>query len=327
MKKNKTLAILIALLLTLSAFTCVLTVLPAANAHDPPWKVPTTAYIQCVPETVGVGQTTTIVCWLDRYSPTNGGNEGQILAGWQINITQPDGTTVIIGPWTCSSAVSSDWKVFTPTQVGTYKVVFSWPGAVVQPSLVVPTNVGIGDIFLGATSEPKYFYVQQDPIPNYPETPLPTDYWTRPINSQNRAWSTLASNYLRGTWLVIPGFQNEGTGPSSAHILWAKPILATSLSSQGYPGGIADAQWPGLTTNVNDYTYAWGTPIIMNGVIYQNMPSTSSSSKYGYYATDLYTGQQLWFKNGSDNGLNNPYTIGAPGGSNYPYGQQYYMLT
>ncbi len=276
---------------------------------------------------MGVGQSTTIVCWLDRYSPTNGGNEGQLLSGWQINITQPDGSTVIIGPWTCSSAVSSDWKEFNPTQVGTYKVVFSWPGAIVQPSLVVPTNVVIGDIFLGATSEPNYLSVQQDPIPNYPETPLPTDYWTRPINSQNRAWSTLASNYLRGAWLPVPGFQNEGTGPSSAHILWAKPILATSLSSQGYPGGVADAQWPGLITNVNDYTYAWGTPIIMNGVIYQNMPATSSSSKYGYYATDLYTGQQLWFKNGTDNGLNNPYTIGAPGGSNYPYGEQFYMLT
>jgi hypothetical protein len=315
------------LLLTLSTLTCISTVLPTAQGHDPAWKIPTTAYVQCVPETVGVGQTATIICWLDRYSPTNGGIEGQTWDGWQINITQPDGSTVIIGPWTETSAVSSDWKVFTPTQVGTYKLVFSWPGGVVKPSVVTPTSTGIGDIFLGATSEPNYLYVQADPVPIYPETPLPTDYWTLPINSQNRQWSTLASNYLRGAWLTIPGFQNEGTGPSSAHILWAKPILATSLNSQGYPGGIADAQWPAMVTNVNDYTYSWGTPIIMNGIIYQNMPSTSSSSKYGYYATDLYTGEQLWFKNGTDNGLNNPYTIGTPGGSSYPYGQQYYMLS
>ena len=327
--KTRTKAIITAIILMLTiTSTSLFVALPSTSAHSPSWTVPTNAYIQPVPDTVGVGQSVTLVCWLDRYSPTNGGNNGQVWTGWQINITQPDGKTVIIGPWTCASAVASDWKTFTPTEVGTYKMVFSWPGGVVAPSLATYSSVDTGDIFLGATSDTNYLYVQQNAVPSYPETPLPSDYWTRPINGQNRLWSSLASNYLKGAWLVEPGFQNEGTGPASAHVMWTEPILATSpTSGQGYPGGIADAQWPGMVINTNDYNTPWSAPIIMNGIIYQNMPSTSESSKYGYYATDLQTGQQLWFKNGTDNGLNNPYIVAPPGGSSYPYGQEYYMLS
>ena len=61
----------------------------------------------------------------------------------------------------------------------------------------------------------------------------------------------------------------------------------------------------------------------MNGVIYYNSPVTAVSSKYGYYAVDLYTGQRIWSKNGTDNGLNNPF-IQAAVANSYSYGQQYY---
>ena len=129
--------------------------------------------------------------------------------GWlKLNITQPDGTTVIIGPWKCRSALGSDYQIFTPDQVGTYTFVFSWPGAAVTASAAVAANVGIGDIYLGATSEPATLIVQQTPIANWPEPPLPTDYWTLPINANNRGWSTLASNWLKGTWLTN-GFQTR----------------------------------------------------------------------------------------------------------------------
>ena len=178
---------------------------------------------------------------------------GQRWPGYTINITKPDGTTQIIGPWTCSSALGSDWQTFTPDQVGTYKLVFSWPGATVVASEVVLSHADINDTMLGDTSEPCYLTVQQEPVPTWPETPLPTDYWTRPINAMNRGWSTLASNWLRGAWLLPGNFQNEGTGPTSAHVLWTEPIQASSPSTSGYPGGIADAQWPTMETNLNDY--------------------------------------------------------------------------
>jgi hypothetical protein len=315
---KKTFAVAIALFLMLT-IAVTLVALPITYAHDPPWTFPTTAYVTCAPGTVGVGQYTTIVCWLDRYSPTSGGAEGQVWEGFKLTITKPDGTTDIIGPFTCSSATASDYKVYAPQQVGKYTIVFSWPGGVVESTeAILPRTqanalAGIGDIFLGATSEPATLIVQDEPIKNWPEPPLPADYWTRPINAMNRGWTTIASNWLKGTWL-IDNWQNEGTAPDSAHVLWTAPIGAKSPSSAGYHGGIADAAWPGEKYNINDYVAAWSQPIIMDGVIYYNAPQTAEGCHYGYYAVDLHTGEQIWYKNGTDNGLNNPYTIGMPGG-------------
>jgi hypothetical protein len=55
----------------------------------------------------------------------------------------------------------------------------------------------------------------------------------------------------------------------------------------------------------------------MNGQIYIN---AGTYPRYGYYAIDLRTGETLWSKNGTDNGLNNPVTLGqtAGGGANGP---------
>ncbi len=319
--RNKITSIAIAIFLMLS-MTASLMLVPSASAHTPPINVPTDAYVVCAPGIVGVGQYTTIVVFLDRYSPTNGGNVGQLLPGFLLNITQPDGSTVIIGPWTCSSAVASDFKTFVPTQAGTYKIVFSWPGATIQPSLAVPTSVDIGDYMEGSTSAPATLVVTQTPVPNWPEPPLPTSYWTTPINSQDRTWSPLASNWLKGTWLNN-GYQDEGIAPTTAHVLWTEPITASSPSSPGYAGGIADGRWPGISNNINDYETPWSAPIIMNGVIYYNAPATAQSDRYGYYAVSLYTGQELWYKNGTDNGLNNPYTVAT----GYTLSESYPTLT
>ncbi len=328
--RNKITSIAIAIFLMLS-MTASLVLLPSANAHTPAVNIPTDAYVVCAPGTVGVGQYTSIVVFLDRYSPTNGGITGQLLPGFQLNITKPDGSTIIIGPWTCSSAVASDYKIFTPDEVGTYTIVFSWPGATVAASNSETTSTApdVGDYLEGSTSAPTTLVVQQSAVLNWPEPPLPTDYWTLPINSQDRTWSTLASNWLKGTWLV-GSFQTEGTGPTSAHVLWTEPIMASSPSGRGYPGGIADAAWPGISNNINDYTSSWSAPIIMNGVIYYNAPATAQSDKYGYYAVDLYTGNELWFKNGTDNGLNNPYSLSAytgAGGITAPNSETFLGLT
>jgi PQQ-like domain len=327
-KNNKKSVFALVLMLTIAVST-LFAFLPSANAHTPPWNVPTTAYVCCTPDPIGVGQTTTIVVWLDRYSPMAGGGVGQRWDGFTINITKPDGTTQIIGPFTCSSDVASDWKAFTPDQVGTYTIVFSWPGETVAATAALQ-NTGsatmnpdnIGDFYMGSTSAPYYLVVKQDPVPIWQEPALPTDYWTRPINDANRGWASLPSNWLLGTWLY-QNVQTSGTGPKTAHILWTKPIIP------GYPGGISDAQWAAIPADVNDYESPWSSPIIMNGIIYYNSPAVADSDQYGYYATSLYTGEQLWYKNGTDNGLNNPVTIGNIGNSPIGPGltQQYLRLT
>jgi hypothetical protein len=323
-QKNKIAAITIAMFFI---FSMIASTILISTADAAPVTVPTNAYVSVTPGTIGVNQTTTIVVFLDRYSPTSGGENGQQWEGFLITIQKPDGTNTTIGPFTCASAVASDFKTFTPTEVGNYTIQFSWPGGIVKPSEATYATSNAGDIFLGATSKPCYLTVQQDPVPLWPETPVPTDYWTLPVNGQNRAWNT-ASNWLQGTWLTN-NFQTSGTGPKTAHVLWTAPIMATSPSTLGYPGGIADAKWPGMSNNINDYESAYRGAIIMNGVIYYNAPTTEQSDKYGYYAVDLYSGQRLWYKNGTDNGLENPYSISQPSSvSTSPsYAEQFYILT
>jgi outer membrane protein assembly factor BamB len=291
LEKSKLSTATVLILLLSAAF---LAITPSVNAHDPPWQIPTYAYLTASPNTVGVGQYTVFVMWLDKYPPTAGGLGGDLFRGFMLDITKPDGNKVQLGPFT-SSQIGSTWATYTPDQAGDYTVVFSWPGQVLTNGTGVPNNPGIpyvGDTFMASTSAPITLHVTQDPVPTWQE-PAPTnDYWTRPINDANRGWSTLASNWLGGSWLV-GNFQRAGQAPNSPHIVWTKEIVM---------GGIADAQWPGQIYDTDDYESPWRAPIIMNGRIYYN---TNTYPKYGYYCVDLQTGEQLWFKNGTDNGLNN----------------------
>ena len=125
---------------------------------------------------------------------------------------------------------------------------FSWPGETAKPEAAL-INIGaatsdpnnIGDFYMGSTSAPCNLTVQTDPVPTWPESPVPTDYWTRPISGANRDWASLPSNWLLGTWLY-QNVQLSGTGPKSPHILWSNPIIP------GYPGGLVDAQWPSISS-------------------------------------------------------------------------------
>jgi len=312
---NKTMATLIALFLVLT-ITATLVVLPIANAHTPPWTMPTSFYVAAAPNPIGVGQYTNIVMWVDRYDPTGTGAQGEHFRGYKLDITKPDGTKEVLGPWTCYSAVGAMGITYTPDQVGTYTIVASWPGQKIEYVVGGTMSDAINDTYLGSTSAPLKLVVQQEPIKEWQEPPLPADYWQVPINAANREWSTRASNWLKGSWLVN-NFQTAGTAPESAHVLWTKPITP-SLA-----GGINDAAWPGMPSNAHDYENPWTAPIIMNGKIYYNAPAVSDTATYGYYCRDLYTGEIIWYKNGTDNGLNNPFT--TSGG--YNLAQSYVGLT
>jgi hypothetical protein len=319
--RSKIMATMIALLLMLT-ITATLATVPIANAHTPAWTIPTNAYIIATPNPVGVGEYTTLVCWVDQNPPIAGGQQGPRWAGYKIDITKPDGSKQTIGPWTERSATASDWQTFVPDQVGTYTLVFSWPGQTLTNESGIYQTGGIpyiGDYFAGSTSAPLSLVVTQEPTPQWQEPPLPTEFWTTPINDANRGWSTLASNWLGGSWLKN-NFQQWGTAPESPHVLWTKPM------TPGIAGGINDAQWPGIPTDADDYESPWRSPIIMNGKIYYNQPSIGieSGSPWGYYCIDLYTGEQVWYKNGTDNGLNAPYNVATGLGSRTAWGSKQY---
>ncbi len=147
LQKNKALS---TVALTLLLTTAFMTILPVANAHTPPWTIPTRAYVACAPSTVGVGEYTLIVMWVDRYPPTASGAGGDRWRGFKIDITKPDGTKVTI-PYTGeTSQVAAAYITYTPDQVGNYTVVFSWPGQTLANG-TAPSTIGIpyvGDNYL-----------------------------------------------------------------------------------------------------------------------------------------------------------------------------------
>jgi hypothetical protein len=299
--KTKKLSYSIGIILLL-AISAVIVSVPATNAHTPPWNIPTWAYLSASPNKAGIGETVLLVMWLNTIPPTAGGTGGDMFHGFKIDVTAPDGSKSSLGPFD-SGPVGTTWTTFTPNQVGTYSFVFSYPGQVLVAG-VNPNPMGmvyVGDTFGASTSVPLSLVVSQNPAQGWQEPPLPAGYWTRPINAQNRGWSELASNWLKGTWFRYSNFQEWGRAPNTAHMVWAQPIAEQPGIVAGHPGGIADAQWPGQSYDTDDYQSPWSAPIIMNGIIYYNTPPDAMTPRYGYYAMDLRSGEQLWYNNGTFN--------------------------
>jgi hypothetical protein len=291
--RNKTIATAIASLLVLTIAASLS--LPAANAHTPAWTVRTWSYVAVTNDVIGVNQQLTIVYWPNAYPPTAFGAYGDRWT-WTLEITKPDASKETLGPFT-SDPVGGGWASYTPTQVGTYSIVAKMAEHKINgspngfPPGYGPFNFGydsVNDTYLASTSDAVSVTVQEAQIQPWPEAPLPTQFWTRPINSMSREWWPLAASWLAGA------AQNNGpttsfaygTGPESAHVMWATPIWA---------GGIMDARFGETGYQTSHYEgLSLTPPIILNGKIYYNVQSLP---RMGWYCLDLYTGKTEYFHN------------------------------
>ena len=285
--KTKTASITLILMLTFSA---AILALPIASAHDPGWEIPVYTYVAVTNNPIGVGQNLVIVFWPNAYPPTAVGAYGDRWT-WNIEITKPSGGIDTLGPIT-SDPVGGGWTLYTPTEVGSYTIV-----AKLEEHLLtgLPEPPGgargteyIGDTFLASTSEPLTVTVQNDPIEAWQETPVTNDYWERPINSANRDWWQLAGNWLAGSAQTCGPTDNFGFGRAreSAHVLWAKPY---------WSGGIMDARFGNTGYQTGHYEgLNFRPPIVLDGKIYY---SVEYLPREGWYCLDLYTGEELYFRN------------------------------
>jgi len=293
--KSKTTATVIALFLVLTISASL--ALPIANAHTPAWQIRTNAYITVAPTPVGVDQTVNLIFWIDSPPPTAAGAEGGRWQNMKVDVTKPDGTTENLGSFT-SDPVGGGWATYTPTQVGTYTFTFTFPEQVATltgPSGLPgsPSNY-VNDTYLSSTASTTLI-VQEDPIPQPITTPLPSGYWTRPIEGQNTNWYTIASHWL-GSPQIINRVQPDGTAPNSAHVMWNKP-----LSFGGVVGG--------TRTGLDGMTYYSGTAyegkfsgiLIMNGRLYHALPRSDVPTGNGYNCVDLLTGETIWWQNYTSN--------------------------
>jgi len=296
--KNKSIAILIATILTISIGTSIALV----NAHTPAWQIPTYSFCNVSPNPIGVGQTANVNFWLNCPPPTANAQFGDLWTNMTVVITKPDGTTQTLGPFT-SDATGGSHTTYTPTAVGNYTFQFVFAGETLLGRNTAgggtSTNAYVGDYFQPSKSNLFKLTVQEEPI-GYPSTvPLPSSYWTRPIYGENNNWNVISGNWLglgvstfaaTGMYNITGNYNPYTTAPNTAHILWTKPEAF---------GGIIGGEF-GNSETANYYSTSQYepkfAPIIMQGILYYTMYPGASTYPAGWAAVDLRTGETIWEK-------------------------------
>ncbi len=285
-QKSKKICCITTLLLMIS-IAIPLMALPPAVAHTPAWEIPTYAFIHVSPNPIGVDQQATIVVWLgDVISGASEANDVR-FHDYKLTITKPDGATETVTWNVVWDTTSSAYTLYTPTQTGTYTLTFNFPGQVYTWS-----GAYQGDTYL-PSSKTTTLTVQAEPISQLEPYPLPTEYWTRPIEGQNSNWYIVSSHWLgTGSPQLIDGkFKSEedGVGPSTSHIMWSKPIQNGGVVGGSNVGVEGNMFYTGLT-----YNRRMGNPIIMYSRLYYQEPLGLTGTGGPTVCVDLRTGEELW---------------------------------
>lgn len=274
MTKNK-IAIAIALLLTLIAGLLV----PYAQIANADYQ--NYAYITVAPDLVGVGQTVTVLFFQTIPCPTasEGFNPATNWNNYNVLITTPTGKTENFGPYT-SDATGGAFFTYTPNEIGTYKLDFTFPGQTVVK--------GPKTFVFKPSSATTNFTVQEEPLSGYQTPPIPTDYWTRPIYGENRGWYVIGGNWLRSNYNNTGTFNPYTTAPNTAHIVWAR---------NQYMGGVVGGDMGDRTYyQAPTYQSYWVPPIIISGRLYYMERQVPGNGWVGLHCVDMRTGEELWFR-------------------------------
>ena len=274
--KGKYKACTLLLLLTLMMATLMIR-FSAVNAQA---RKATFPYIGAIPNPVQVN--TEVLFHVGITDPLTTAADG-----WEnltIEIVRPDNKTEYIRNIRTDSTGGTG-RVYIPTLVGTYRV-----------RTIFPEQVYRGVTYLASVSDWLELIVQEEPLPIYPGVQLPSEYWTRPIDSQAREWYTIA-----GSWHYTPDnlYAPYNDGPETAHILWTKPFTL---------GGLVGGDI-GLETSINQgpvgmetgdaYEGKWSSPLVLMGRVYYQAGAYDRPRLW--YCVDLHTGETLWAKTFLDN--------------------------
>ena len=300
--RNKAVASIIALFLTLTIAVSLTAINPANAQTVNIW--PSFIYVGASPNPVGVGQETVIVIWTADMPPDIGEQNGLVSsptgrAGWYgmtVQVVKPDGTNETLD-FPYSDPVGANWISYTPTDVGTYTLQAHF-------AATWKNTTSTHTYYDADYSDPMELVVQDEQITAWQEPPLPNTYWTRPINTGNRAWYPLATNWLGGDSAEWPlgssasasgGFGSAssysntynyvyGIGCETPHVLWTKQYAVGGLMDDRYDvTGYQTAHYQGLGFS----------GLILNGVIHYS-PRITHAGTQGWEAVNLYTGEDLW---------------------------------
>lgn len=299
MNKKISVAIAIILISTIFAQTALI---QTAFAHSPPWEIPSFGYVEAKPNPVGVGQRVMIFMWVDTPLPSAAVTNDIRRHDYTLTITKPDGAKETQQWPVIEDTTGIQFYTYTPTQVGKYSLLFEYKGQIFTWNETAALRTWTDDKFLPTTATAT-LTVQEEPLPD-PITsyPLPTEYWTRPIEGQNTDWHLISSNWLNGPGIRTGDtstggagysrFQPDGIGPNSAHIMWSKPI-----QDGGVVGG-SGFDVPGKTYYMGgSYNTRFANAIVMYGRLYYTESYGNSGGGGDLVCVNLRTGEELWRTN------------------------------
>ena len=279
-EKNRTHSKVIAIAITALLLISMLAfVVPAQAISRQPY-----AFLSARPNPVGVGQNVLIVMWIDLV-PTTAypGQPTKVWKGYTLTITAPDGKVETMVQ--DSDPVASQYVNWTPKETGNYTLMFRYPGETISDVTMLP-----------AESRDLILIVQDEPILEIVNAPLPTEYWSRPIQATNRGWASIVNNWYGISALYggsVNGLTNwveTGSAPDSAHIVWTNELTIGGLAS----GELGDI---GYYSGAS-YENKWTPPVVINGKLYYN-DRLGGSGNLGVSCVDIATGEKLWFQNGT----------------------------
>jgi hypothetical protein len=297
-------------------FTPLPTAPPAGVTPDQ--IIDTIAYLSCSPGVVGVNQDVLVNIWA-----TPPINVNLLHTGYTVKITKPDGTTDTVGPMNCYMGDSTAWFTYKVTQNGTWQFQFFFAGNYYEAgtwSKGILTTNGTGTnlvstYFKPASSPIVNVTVINEQVASWPPATLPNDYWTRPIQPNNREWWVIGGNY---PWTQIGGgaYWPEDTnayasnyhftpyvqGPACPHVVWMEQETLDGIFG-GYTGDLSAPNMP------DGKTETWGLPaagnpsIVFQGRCYMTLTKPMPQLVNGAYQTvpttvwecrDLRTGEVIW---------------------------------
>ena len=289
--KTKITAITLTLILTLSA---IIILAPAASAQYEDLRVDPYVFVNAIPNPQEVNRNTLLHVGSVWPCP----NRGDTWVGLSITITAPDNSVQVISDITTDSTGSTG-RVFTPTQIGTYQIQSHFPEQVVGPFFTggFQAPPPPGSTLIQGNSEIVYLVVQEDPVAKFDEQPLPSEYWTNPVDAQLWSWRNIAGNWLGDQVSMDPAppattlyAEYNDNAPNTGHVLWTN-----QLTIGGLAGGPLSEPWGFEQSDA--YEQKWTGSVIIGGILFFNKFEATGSTGDLYspvVAVDLHTGEELW---------------------------------
>ncbi|MDT8783034.1 MAG: PQQ-like beta-propeller repeat protein [Candidatus Bathyarchaeota archaeon] len=286
MNFKKTFAILLLVALATGTFAGI-----QFGEAQVPSELKTFPVIDAIPNPVGVGEECLIRAGILQPLASQ-------AYGWTditVTVVRPDNTTETLGPITTDSTGVS-YVVYIPSQIGTYKLTTNFPEQEMPVNTFDMERGGAfipkGTIMKASTSEVLELVVQETGTQQmYPGHPLPTEYWSRPIDPQLREWATISGNWLARPDNSLALYNDDA--PETAHVLWAH-----ELTTGGLAGGLwGEGQIPAASETGDAYEGKFPNSVILNGILYYQRTDTRREMAPAIVAVDLHTGESWLYRN------------------------------